>query len=102
VGYRFGDVAYSPDVSAIGEDGFAALQGLDVWIVDALRDAPHPTHATVEMALSWIARVKPRRAILTDLHIDLDYEQLSARLPAGVEAAFDGLRFDHLLIGKDR
>ncbi|WP_091739535.1 MBL fold metallo-hydrolase [Phenylobacterium immobile] len=97
VGYRFGGVAYSPDVSSLDEAAFAALQGLDVWIVDALRDTPHPTHANVEAALSWIARLKPKRAILTDLHIDLDYQELNARLPPGVEAAYDGLRFDHLI-----
>lgn len=94
VGYRFGGVAYCPDVSALDERAFEALADLDVWIVDALRDTPHPTHATVEIALGWIERVRPRRAILTDLHIDLDYQALSARLPAGVEAAYDGLSFN--------
>jgi phosphoribosyl 1,2-cyclic phosphate phosphodiesterase len=66
---------------------------LDVWIVDALRWTPHPTHAHVARALEWIARAKPRRAILTNLHIDLDFKALSAKLPAGVEPAYDGLRF---------
>ncbi len=65
-----------------------------MWIVDALRDRPHPTHANVEMALAWIARVKPRRAILTNLHVDLDYTALKARLPPGVEPAYDGMRFE--------
>jgi phosphoribosyl 1,2-cyclic phosphate phosphodiesterase len=95
VGYRFGGVAYSPDVVGLDEQAFAALADLDVWIVDALRDTPHPTHATVERALAWIERVKPKRAILTDLHVDLDYKALSARLPPGVEAAYDGLSFEH-------
>lgn len=93
VGLRFGDVAYSPDVSDLDEAGFAALQGLDVWIVDALRWTPHPTHAHVEKTLGWIARVRPRRAILTNLHIDLDFAELAARLPPGVEPAYDGLSF---------
>jgi len=97
VGYRFGDVAYSSDVVNLDESAFAALAGLDVWIVDALRYRPHPTHAHLERTLEWIDRLKPRRAILTNLHIDLDYETLTAELPAGVEAAFDGLRFQHEL-----
>ena len=94
VGLRFGDVAYSPDVNEIPEAGFAALQDLDVWVVDALRWTPHPTHAHVEKTLGWIDRVKPRRAILTNLHIDLDYTTLAVRLPSGVEPAFDGLSFN--------
>lgn len=93
VGYRFGGVAYTPDVRAIPDGSWADLADLDVWIVDALRWTPHPTHAHVELALEWIARAKPRRAILTNLHIDLDYNALTARLPPGVEAAYDGLRF---------
>lgn len=93
VGYRFGDVAYTPDVIGIPEESWPALANLDVWIVDALRWTPHPTHAHVEMALEWIARAKPRRAILTNLHIDLDFKALAAKLPTGVEPGFDGLRF---------
>jgi phosphoribosyl 1,2-cyclic phosphate phosphodiesterase len=98
LGYRFGNVAYSSDVVALPEESFAALQGLDVWIVDALRYAPHPTHAHVDMALEWIDRVKPRRAILTNMHIDLDFDALSARLPSGVEAAYDGLGFQSEIV----
>jgi phosphoribosyl 1,2-cyclic phosphate phosphodiesterase len=99
VGYRFGDVAYSSDVVNLDECAFEALAGLDVWIVDALRYRPHPTHAHVERTLEWIARLRPRRAILTNLHIDLDYETLKAELPASVEVAFDGRRFQHELSG---
>ena len=71
-----------------------ALDGVKVWIVDALRDRPHPTHANVEMALAWIERAQPERAILTNLHVDLDYNALLARLPPGVEPAYDGMRFE--------
>ena len=71
---------------------------LDVWIVDALRWRPHPTHAHVERTLDWIARVRPGRAILTNLHIDLDFEDLCGKLPPGVEPAFDGFRFSHELV----
>jgi phosphoribosyl 1,2-cyclic phosphate phosphodiesterase len=97
VGVRFGDVAYSSDVVGLDEAAFEALEGLDVWILDALRWRPHPTHAHVELALEWIARARPRRAILTNLHIDLDYEALKAALPDGVEPAIDGMRFEHAL-----
>ena len=74
-GFRLGDVAYSPDVRAIPPESLAMLQGLEVFIVDALRDAPHPTHATVAQALTWIAELKPKRAILTNMHVDLDFRR---------------------------
>jgi phosphoribosyl 1,2-cyclic phosphate phosphodiesterase len=99
VGYRFGGVAYSSDVVALDDAAFEALAGLDVWIVDALRYRPHPTHAHLERTLAWIARVRPARAILTNLHIDMDYETLRAELPAGVEPGYDGLRFEHQMRG---
>ena len=95
VGYRFGGVAYSSDVDGLDEPAFKALEGVQVWIVDALRDTPHPSHAHVARTLEWIERVKPTRAILTNLHVDLDYRELSQRLPMGVEPAFDGLRIVH-------
>ena len=93
-GYRFGPVGYAPDVVRMPEAAFEALAGVEVLIVDALRDTPHPTHAHVALTLDWIARLKPRRAILTNMHIDLDFAMLSARLPPGVEPACDGLRFE--------
>lgn len=91
VGYRFGGLAYSSDVADLPESSFDALCDLDVWVVDALRHTPHPTHAHLTRTLEWIARVKPRRAILTNMHIDLDYETLRTRLPEGVEPAYDGM-----------
>ena len=94
LGFRVGPVAYSNDVVAMPERTFAALEGLSLWIVDALRDKPHPTHAHVEMSLDWIARVNPTRAVLTNLHIDLDYAALKVRLPVGVEPAYDGWSAD--------
>jgi phosphoribosyl 1,2-cyclic phosphate phosphodiesterase len=84
-------VAYSPDVSDLPREALPALSGLRLWIVDALRYTPHPTHFTVEDALAWIARLEPERAILTNLHIDLDYAELSARLPENVCVAYDGM-----------
>ena len=93
VGYRMGDVAYSSDVVDLDPAAFAALAGVKVWIVDALRYIPHPTHAHLDKALEWIAQVQPQRAILTNLHIDMDYSAVTACLPEGVEAGYDGLRF---------
>lgn len=89
--FRFGDVAYTPDVSDMSDEAQARLQDLDVWIVDALRDSPHPSHFSVDDALMWIERIKPRRAILTNLHTDLDYATLKSRLPEEVDVAYDGL-----------
>ncbi len=94
LGYRFGPVAYSSDVVDLPEASFAALQGLDLWIVDALRYAPHPTHAHLDKALGWIEQVRPRRAVLTNMHIDLDYATLASRLPDGVTPAYDGLALE--------
>ena len=94
VGYRFGPVAYSSDVVDLPPEAFDALLGVKLWIVDALRHKPHPTHAHLERTLEWIAKVKPERAILTDMHIDMDYATLASQLPAGVEPAYDGMRFE--------
>ena len=91
LGYRFGGIAYSPDVDGLDEDAFAVLENLDCWIVDALRLTPHPSHAHLERTLEWIARVKPKRAILTNMHVDMDYASLVRDLPAGVEPAYDGM-----------
>jgi phosphoribosyl 1,2-cyclic phosphate phosphodiesterase len=93
LGFRFGNVAYSADIKSLPPDSIAALAGLDVWIVDALRRAPHPSHFNLDEALAWIARIKPRRAILTNLHSDLDYETLRASLPPNVEPACDRMSF---------
>ena len=95
LGFRVGPVAYSNDLVSMPEQSFAALAGLSLWIVDALRDRPHPTHAHVERTLEWIARLNPAFALLTNMHIDLDYAALKARLPAGVEPAYDGWAGDY-------
>jgi phosphoribosyl 1,2-cyclic phosphate phosphodiesterase len=91
LGFRFGGIAYSPDVSDLPEETLRHLEDLDVWILDALRYTRHPSHFSVEEALSWIERVKPKRAILTHMHVDLDYAALAAGLPPGVEPAYDGM-----------
>jgi phosphoribosyl 1,2-cyclic phosphate phosphodiesterase len=94
LGFRFGDLAYSSDVVGLPEESFAILEGVTVWIVDALQMKPHLTHAHLALTLEWIRRVKPRRAILTNLHVSMDYASLARTLPAGVEPAFDGLIVD--------
>jgi phosphoribosyl 1,2-cyclic phosphate phosphodiesterase len=91
LGFRFGGLAYSPDLSGIPETSVPLLRGLDVWIVDALRFTPHPSHFSVKQALEWIERLQPKRAILTHMTTDLDYEALKRELPAGVEPAYDGM-----------
>jgi phosphoribosyl 1,2-cyclic phosphate phosphodiesterase len=91
LGFRFGRLAYSTDVVSLNEAGFAALAGVETWIVDCYRRDPHPTHSHLAQTLEWIARVKPRRAILTHMDRQLDYETLRRELPAGVEPAYDGL-----------
>ena len=91
LGFRFGPVAYSPDVDGLDEEAFAALDGVDCWIVDALRRTPHPSHAHLSRTLEWIARVKPKRAFLTNMHVDMDYDTLKREMPSGVEPAYDGM-----------
>ena len=94
LGFRFGDVAYSTDMKRLPPDSVAALGGLDIWIVDALRKAPHPSHMNLEESLALIAEIKPRRAILTDMHTDLDYQTLRRTLPEHIEPAYDGMVFE--------
>lgn len=94
LGFRFGTVAYAPDVSQMPEESLPYLQGLDVLIIDALRYTPHPTHFSVAEALDLIEKVGPKRAILTNLHTDLDYEALRSELPPHIEPAYDGLTID--------
>ena len=90
VGYRLGPISYSSDVSDLDDAALEAVRGSKLWIVDALRWTPHPTHAHVDKALDWIARVGVERAVLTNLHIDLDYKTLRAAVPSNVEVAYDG------------
>ncbi len=92
LGFRFGRLAYASDVSAMPPESAAMLQDLDVLIVDALRYAPHPTHFSLAEALAFIAQVSPRRAVLTNLHTDLDYDNLRQELPDHIEPAYDGMR----------
>ncbi len=94
LGFRFGNVAYSADIKGLPPQSVEAMTGLDIWIVDALRKAPHPSHFNLDDALAWIERVKPKRAILTNLHTDMDYARLSAELPPHIVPAYDGMTFE--------
>ncbi len=91
---KINGTVYMPDVSAIPDDVVPHLEGLDLWILDALRHRPHPTHFSLSEALEWIARMKPARSVLTNLHTDLDYGALAVSLPESVRPAFDGLQLD--------
>jgi phosphoribosyl 1,2-cyclic phosphate phosphodiesterase len=92
LGFRFGNVAYSADLVGMPDDSAAALTGLDLWIVDALRHTPHPSHFSLSQTLDWIGRLKPKRAVLTNMHTDLDYDALCETLPPHVVPAYDGMQ----------
>jgi phosphoribosyl 1,2-cyclic phosphate phosphodiesterase len=94
LGFRIGPMAYSTDVTELDEAAFAAIAGVELWIVDCMRRAPHPTHSHLDKTLGWIERVRPRRAVLTHMDQSLDYAALSAELPAGVEPGCDGLAIE--------
>jgi phosphoribosyl 1,2-cyclic phosphate phosphodiesterase len=91
LGVRIGSFAYSTDVVVMPEESFAALEGLDTWIVGCFQRKPHPVHAHLDLVLQWIERVRPRRTVLTHMGTDLDWNWLQRNLPGGVEAAHDGM-----------
>jgi phosphoribosyl 1,2-cyclic phosphate phosphodiesterase len=91
LGFRVGNVAYTPDISDILEESRPMLQGLDCWIVDALRRKPHPSHSHLANTLSWINQLEPSQAVLTNMHIDLDYQTVLEETPDNVLPAYDGM-----------
>jgi len=91
LGFRVGDLVYMPDVAEIPDDSWPMLEGLECWVLDALRRTPHPTHAHLDRSLEWIARAAPRRAVLTNMHIDLDYRTVADETPENVTPAHDGM-----------
>jgi phosphoribosyl 1,2-cyclic phosphate phosphodiesterase len=91
LGFRFGAVAYTPDLNGIPDASLPALEHLDLWIIDALKRTPHPSHFSLSEALHWIEQLKPKRAILTNMHLDMDYDTLCRELPDHVRPAFDGM-----------
>jgi phosphoribosyl 1,2-cyclic phosphate phosphodiesterase len=94
LGFRIHDLVYLPDVSEIPRAAWEELHDIDVWILDALRYRPHPTHAHLERSLGWIERARPRLAVLTNMHNDLDYRAVAAETPDNVIPAHDGLVLD--------
>ncbi len=96
LGFRLYDFAYSCDLSGFPENSHAAISGLDLWIIDALRPIPHPSHLSLSETLDLIDRFQPRQAVLTDMHIDLDYATIEAETPEHVTPAFDGMQIDVL------
>ena len=91
LGFRIGDMAYTPDIDGVPVQSLSALENLDLWVVDGLRRTRHPSHWSLPQTLEWIARMKPKRAVITNMHVDLDFDTLARELPAGVEPAYDGL-----------
>ena len=91
LGFRVGGLAYMPDVKVIPDATAARLKGLEVWVLDALRRMPHPSHFALDDALGWIARLRPRRAILTNMHVDLDWATVDSETPDHVTPAHDGM-----------
>ncbi|MEM9968630.1 MAG: MBL fold metallo-hydrolase [Pseudomonadota bacterium] len=91
LGFRFNDVAYLPDVAEIPDEVWPHLTNLRCWIVDALRRTPHPTHSHLDQTLTWIERMAPETAVLTNMHNDLDYQTLKSELPRHIQPAYDGL-----------
>ncbi len=95
LGFRVRDLAYLPDVAEMSDEAWEACAGLDCWILDTLRRTPHPTHSHLEQSLQWIERAAPERAVLTNMHIDLDYDTLEAETPAHITPAFDGMQITY-------
>ncbi len=93
LGFRIGNVAYTPDVNGIPDASLNHLENLDIWIIDALRHKPHPSHFSLAETLEWIAGMKPKQAIITNMHVDLDYETLRQDLPTNVTPAYDDMTF---------
>lgn len=94
LGFRIGRFAYSCDLSGIPSTSQWALEGLDTWVLDALRYTPHPSHLSLEESLTLIEKHQPRRSILTNLHVDMDYGTLAAELPQNIVPAYDGMEVE--------
>jgi len=91
LGFRIGTLAYLPDVAEMYPAAWQAVKDLDIWILDALRRDPHPTHSHLAQSLDWIDRAAAKRGILTNMHIDLDYETLCTETQAHITPAYDGM-----------
>lgn len=94
LGLRVGGFGYSTDVATLDDAAFAALDGVDTWVVDCFQRQPHTTHANVDQVLAWSDRLRPRRVVLTHMGHDVDWAWLKRRLPPHIEPAHDGLVLD--------
>jgi phosphoribosyl 1,2-cyclic phosphate phosphodiesterase len=99
LGFRIGDFAYSCDLSGLPDASLASVSHLGTWVIDALRPTPHPSHLSLPETLELVERLAPRHAVLTNMHIDMDYEQVDATTPSNVSPAYDGMR---IAIGSDK
>ena len=93
-GYLFNKVAYISDCNHIPDSSIIYLKNLNYLVIDCLRIKKHPSHLNLDDALKLIKKVKPKKAILTNLHVDLDYKKLKKRLPSNIIPAYDGLSFN--------
>ncbi len=96
-GFRIEDLAYIPDVVRIPDETWPKLAGLDCWVIDALRRTPHSTHTHLSNTIEWIEQIKPRRAVITNMHVDLDYDDVMAETPENTIPAYDGLTISYQL-----
>ncbi len=94
LGFKIRNFFYSCDVSGFPDESHEHLKNLDVWVLDALRPVRHPSHLSLPESLELIARFKPKKAVLTNLHIDMDYARVKATTPDGITPAYDGMRID--------
>ena len=92
LGLRIDDVAYIPDISEMNAEAWDQIKKANIWILDALRRTPHQSHTHLSQSLEWIKKSRVEKGILTNMHIDMDYETLISELPSNVEPAYDGMR----------
>ena len=95
LGFRIKDLVYLPDVSAMNNAAWDVLSGANCWVLDALRREPHPTHSHLEQSLEWIEKSGVPNAVLTNMHIDLDYETVLAETPDHITPAYDGMIIEY-------
>lgn len=91
LGFRIGDLAYLPDVATMTDEAWQAVENVGIWVLDSLRRDPHPTHSHLAQSLEWLDRARAKRGVLTNMHIDLDYETLRNETPDHIEPAYDGM-----------
>lgn len=94
LGFRIGGLAYCNDLNALPKESLEALEGLDVFIIDALRYTEHPSHSNLDQAIDWATQLQPKRTVLTNMHIDLDYQTLRQSLPKGIDPGYDGMAIE--------